>query len=109
MATSSEPNVVGINTAGVSKIIDANNSYKNALVNLTNIAATKTEIQRAIKGSSVEAQALSLFTTIDAQVTAFYKTLDTFNDKISTLAGNYAKHDASSTVISDVIKSIKKS
>lgn len=99
--------ITGINTAGIAKMQQAVQDYKNSLVKLTNISASKAEIQAAIKGTSVEAQATQLINTIDSQITALFNSLDGFQNKISSLANNYTKYDTSSNVIKDVSSSIK--
>ncbi|MCX4248768.1 MAG: hypothetical protein OSJ65_03280 [Bacilli bacterium] len=99
--------ITGINTAGIAKMQQAVQDYKNSLVKLTNISASKAEIQAAIKGTSVEAQATQLVQTIDSQITALFSSLDGFQNKIASLASNYTKYDTSSNVIKDVTSSMK--
>jgi Mg2+ and Co2+ transporter CorA len=99
--------ITGINTAGIAKMQQAVQDYKNSLVKLTNISASKSEIQAAIKGTSVEAQATTLINTIDQQITVLFQSLDRFQNRISTLASNYSKYDTSSNVIRDVSDSVK--
>ena len=100
-------NVTGFNKNGVTAMKDAIATYKNSLKKATNINVTNTEIQKAIKGTNVEAQVDTLAKTINTEVTALFNQLDAFSNKIDEVASAYESNDSTATAISDVTKSIK--
>ena len=64
-------------------------------------------IQRAVKGSNVEAQIRLLSNNINAKVINMFNELDAFNSALDSVAAAYKKQDTSANAVGDVAGSIK--
>ncbi|MCI9279750.1 MAG: hypothetical protein HFJ02_03005 [Bacilli bacterium] len=100
-------NLSGINTNNISKMKTAISNFKKTLTIATNINASNGVIQRAVKGTNVEAQIRLLSNNINAKVINMFNELDAFNTALDSVAAAYKKQDTSATAVGDVAGSIK--
>lgn len=100
-------NLSGINTNNISKMKTAISNFKKTLTLATNINASNGVIQRAVKGTNVEAQIRQLSNNINSKVINMFNELDAFNTALDSVAAAYKKQDTSATAVGDVAGSIK--
>ena len=87
---------VGINTAKISAMQKALSDYISAVNKNVEIAASRANIQKAIKGSATE--------KIDAEFAEVTSKLSQFSTILDEMKNEYTKNDTSNTTFSEVAK-----
>ena len=106
MATTSS--TTGINVNGISKIKSALDSYKSNVKKHCDLAAKKSIIEAAIKGTSSEATLKTMYNQIDANMKKYLTQLNQYTTILDTLKTKYASNDKGNTSFSDITAQLKK-
>lgn len=97
----------GININNIAIIKNAIDQYKNVLIKATAISASKSNVEKAIKGTNVEAQIKIISDVIDAKITNMFQELDKFKSVLDEVVIAYKKQDTSSNIASGATSIIK--
>ncbi len=95
---------VGINTAKISAMQKALSDYISAVNKNVEIAASRANIQKAIKGSATETSLIELNKRIDAEFAEVTSKLSQFSTILDEMKNEYTKNDTSNTTFSEVAK-----
>ena len=99
---------VGINTAKISSMKKALNDYIAAVNKNVEIAASRANIQKAIKGSSTENSLMELNKKIDAEFAEVTSKLNQFSSILDEMKTEYSKNDTSNTTFAEVANKVNK-
>ncbi len=98
---------VGINTAKISAMQKALSDYIAEVNKKVEISATRTVIQKAIKGSATENSLIELNKKIDAEFAEVTSKLSQFSTILDEMMAEYTKNDSSNTTFSEIASSNK--
>ena len=95
MATvkSSVNTTTGINIAGVPKIQKAIENYRKSLTKKIDLVATKTEVQKAVKGTASEANLKAMSEAIEQQMKSLLNNLSGYERSFEKMVDSYKTHD----------------
>lgn len=106
MATTSSTS--GINVNGISKIKSALDSYKSGVKKHCDLAAKKSLIESAIKGTTSEASLKTMYNQIEANMKKYLTQLNQYSAILDTLKSKYSSNDKGNTTFADVTTQLKK-
>ena len=99
---------VGINTAKISAMQKALNDYIASVNKNAKIAASRANIQKAIKGSASENSLIELNKKIDAEFEELTSKLTQFSTILDEMKNEYTKNDTSNSTFSSATGQIGK-
>ena len=105
MATTAS--TTGINTAGMSKVKVALESYRNAVAKKCDVSATTAQVQAAVKGTSSEASLRTMAVAIDTKMKAYIAQLNQYDKLLDTMKNSYTTNDTNNTTFSEVTKKLQ--
>ena len=93
-----------LNANKISKIALALENYIAAVNKKCNMAASQTQIEKAIKGTASETSLTKMYNTIDSKMKSYLNLLDQYTKILSTMKASYQKNDTNNTTFSDISK-----
>lgn len=103
-STAKTTQTYGINVNKISKISTALDNYKAAVKKKCNMAASKAQIEKAIKGTASETSLTKMYNTIDVKMKSYLDLLDQYTKILATMKTSYQKNDTNNTTFSDITK-----
>ena len=98
--------IVGINDKGYDEIKKAIDNYVTT-VSRVNVAATAAKVQKAIKGTTVEANLVTLEADVTSKIREALQPLRDLKSQIDSVKSQYTTYDTENTVINNAIKDLK--
>ena len=105
MATvkNTETTTIGINEQGIEKIVNAIDNYEKNLKKKINMVATKSEIQKAIKGSTSVTNITKMTQNIENRMESLLNGLHVYKNILEEMKANYHKFDDENTTFTSTI------
>lgn len=98
----------GLDTTKITKMQNALTNYQNAVKKSIDFAASRANINKAIKGTASENALMKLNKAIDAKLESYVAQLNQYATVLSNLKAIYSKNDTGNTTFADMTKNIQK-
>lgn len=100
---------IGLNTSKIEEMKQAIKDYKQSVDGISHVSASAKDVQKAIKGTTVENDIKTLTDALYNSANSLLATLDRYVTILDEAAAAYKANDESSTSIKNVTDTITKS
>ncbi len=98
----------GLDTTKITKMQNALTTYQNAVKKSIDFAASRANINKAIKGTASENSLMKLNKAIDTKLESYMVQLNQYATILTNLKATYSKNDTGNTTFADMTKNIQK-
>jgi hypothetical protein len=103
-ASTGSSTVVGIKLSGIDKIVSSIDNYKKAVSAKTHVAANNANIQKAIKGTTSEANIKQMLQLINSDMKGLLVRLDQYKGALQELKTSYKTNDTNNATFVNTYK-----